>query len=159
MTPQSDLPWAWFQLPLIKPYVQFSRIRLSNHLLPKAFTAPAWPSGIASSEVPEYFQEFLASVQSPAPSFLQKHDEGIAPSLSQGYVVLAIVSVLWATPTPLPTQWNFVLPYIHRLSRYFGTSVRVSCATPHGFPCVSPLLPRESAYGSFVQISVSAFPS
>ncbi|MBW2342150.1 MAG: GNAT family N-acetyltransferase [Deltaproteobacteria bacterium] len=39
MGSQSDLPWAWFQLPLIKPYIQFSRIRLSNHLLPKAFTA------------------------------------------------------------------------------------------------------------------------
>ena len=29
----------YLQLPLIKPYVQFSRIRLSNHLLPAAFTA------------------------------------------------------------------------------------------------------------------------
>src|SRR3989304_8591683 len=27
----------YFQLPLIKPYVQFSRIRLSNYLLPEVF--------------------------------------------------------------------------------------------------------------------------
>ena len=27
----------YLQLPLVKPYILFSRIRLSNHLLPEAF--------------------------------------------------------------------------------------------------------------------------
>jgi hypothetical protein len=34
-------------------------------------------------------------------------------------------------------------PYIHPLPPCMA-SARVSRATPHGFPCVSPLLPRES---------------
>ena len=72
-------------------------------------------------------------MQSPAPSFLQKHDEGIAPSLSQGYVVLEILSVLWATPTPLQTHWNFGLPYIHQL--LFAHSIR------KGLPCYPTWLP------------------
>ena len=38
------------------------------------------------------------------PSLLEKRDEGIAPSLSQGYAVLEIQAVIWANPTPLPTQ-------------------------------------------------------
>jgi hypothetical protein len=47
--------------------MQFSRTRLSDHLLPVAFATPAWPSGIVSSEVPGSSLEFLAS---PAISFL-----------------------------------------------------------------------------------------
>ena len=42
----------YLQFPLIKPYVQFSRIRLSDYLHPAAFAIPAWPPGIVSSEVP-----------------------------------------------------------------------------------------------------------
>src|SRR3989304_5509240 len=96
----------YLQLPLIKPYVQFSRIRLSNHLLPEAFAA-AWPSGIVSSEGPGSFRSFQHCAIS-YPSFLQKRDEGIAPSLFQGCAVLEILAVLWATPTPLQTRRNFV---------------------------------------------------
>lgn len=40
----------YLQLPLIKPDVRFSRIRLSNHLLPEAF-AFTWPFSIASTGV------------------------------------------------------------------------------------------------------------
>jgi hypothetical protein len=92
----------YFQLPLIKPDVRFSRIRLSNHLLPGAF-AFAWPFGIASTGVPETFGVYSVTAISFS-SLLEKRDEGIAPFLSQGYVVLEIQAVLWATPTPLPTQ-------------------------------------------------------
>ena len=92
----------YFQLPLVKPDVRFSRIRLSNHLLPEAF-AFAWPSGIASTGVPGTFGVDSVTAIS-FPSLLEKHDEGIAPFLSQGYVVLEMQAVLWATPTPLPTQ-------------------------------------------------------
>jgi len=48
----------YLQLPLIKPDVQFSRIRLSDNLLPEAFANHAWPSGIVSSEVPGLFWSF-----------------------------------------------------------------------------------------------------
>ena len=94
--------WLYLQFPLVKPYVRFSRIRLSNHLLPEAF-AFAWPSGIASTGVPGTFGVDSVTAIS-FPSLLQKHDEGIAPFLSQGYAVLGIQAVLWATPTPLSTQ-------------------------------------------------------
>jgi hypothetical protein len=106
---------------------------------------PVWHYGIVSSEVPGYLGVNSVTAIS-YPSLLQKLDEGIAPSLSQGCVVLEILTVVWATPTPLQTQWNFDLPYIHQLSRYFWTSARVSRATLYGFPCVSTLLPRESIY-------------
>jgi hypothetical protein len=58
-----------------------------------AFTdSPAWPSGIVSTEDSEIYGVNSISAIS-FPSLLQKHDEGIAPSLSQGYVVLAIPTV------------------------------------------------------------------
>jgi hypothetical protein len=82
----------YLQLPLIKPDVRFSRIRLPNHLLPEAF-AFAWPSGIATTGVPGTFGVYSVTAIS-FPSLLQKRDEGIAPSLSQGYVVLEIQAVL-----------------------------------------------------------------
>ena len=65
---------------------------------------PAWLSGIVSSEVPGSFLEFPARCAISCPLLLQKHDKSIAPSLSQGYVVLEIQSVIWANPTPVPTQ-------------------------------------------------------
>ena len=92
----------YLQLPLVKPYVQFSRIRLSDHRLPEAF-AYAWPSGIVSTEGLELFGVCSVSAIS-SPFLLQKHDESIAPSLSHGFALLEIQTVLWATPTPLPTQ-------------------------------------------------------
>ena len=93
----------YLQFPLIKPYVQFSRIRLSNHLLSEAF-AFAWPSGIASTGVAETNFGVYSVTAISFPSLLQKHDEGIAPFLSQSYVVFGMQAVLWATPTPLPTR-------------------------------------------------------
>jgi hypothetical protein len=92
----------YLQFPLVKPYVRFSRIRLSSHLLPEAFT-PAWPAGIVSSGDPGITGVYSVTAIS-FPSFLQKHDEGIAPSLSQSYIVFEILAVLWATPTPVPTR-------------------------------------------------------
>src|SRR3989338_845852 len=142
----------YFQLPLIKPYVQFSRIRLSNHLLPEAFAVSClafWYSFLGNSR--NFSGVFSISAIS-IPSFLQKHDEDIAPSLLQGYVVLAIPAVLRATPTPLQTSQNFGFPYIYELP-YCMAFVRVSRATPYGFPCVSPLLPRKSTYW-FWQLSL-----
>jgi hypothetical protein len=73
---------------------------LSRHLLPVAFTdSPAWPSDIVSSEVPESFQEFQvpnAFGTISFPSFLQKRDEGIAPSpdFHRDFVVLEILAVI-----------------------------------------------------------------
>ena len=99
----------YLQFPLVKPDGRFSRIRLSNHLLPEAF-AHACPAGIVSSEVPGIKGVYSVAAIS-FPSLLRKHDEGIASSLSQSYVVFEIVAVIWATPTPVPTQWNFVSLY------------------------------------------------
>ena len=107
--------------------------------------SPAWPSGIVSSEITENFSGVFSISAISIPSFLQKHDKGIAPSLLQGYVVLAIPTVLRATPTPLQTSQNFGFPYIYELP-YCMAFVRVSRATPYGFLCVSPLLPRKSTY-------------
>src|SRR5512139_2888300 len=60
------------------------------------------------------------------PSLLQKRDEGIDPSLFQGYAVLETQTVVWATPTPLQTRWNFVPLY---------PSVAVLCRVCKGLPC------------------------
>jgi hypothetical protein len=92
----------YLQLLLVKPDVRFSRIRLSDHLLPEAFTY-AWPSGIVSTEGLELFGVYSVSAIS-YPFLRQKQDESIAPSLSQSFVVFEMITVLWATPTPLPTQ-------------------------------------------------------
>jgi len=51
-------------------------------------------------------------------------------------------------------------PYIHPLLSCIA-SERASRAIPHGFPCVSPLLPRKShlsVLAVFVRTDVSAFP-
>jgi hypothetical protein len=59
-----------------------------------AFTdSPAWPSGIVSTEDSEIYGVNSISAIS-FPSLLQKHDEGIAPSLFQGFVVLKMIAVL-----------------------------------------------------------------
>src|SRR3972149_8553524 len=139
----------YFQLPLIKPYVQFSRIRLSNHLLPQAFAgcvlSPAWPSGIVSSEVPESSPGFQACRNPLIPSLLQKHDEGIAPSLSQVYALLRCSRYYGRLRLPCKPHRTSALPYIYK-SPLCMASARVSRATPYGFLCVSPLLPRKSTY-------------
>jgi hypothetical protein len=64
---------------------------------------PAWHSGIVPTGVLEYLGVNSVTAIS-FPSLLQKRDEGIAPFLSQGSVVLEILTVLWANPTPLQTQ-------------------------------------------------------
>ena len=116
-----------------------------------------WHSSLRSSQI---ILEFIALPQSPLLSLLQKRDEGIAPSLFQGFVVLEMLSVLWATPTPLRTCWNFVSLYpsvapIHR-------------DIPKGLPCCSVWLPLRvapatpeahlSVMAVFVRTSVPAFP-
>ena len=117
------------------------RIRLSDHLLPEAF-ALAWPSGIVSSEVPESYLEFPASPQSPAlPSFRNTMK---ALPLSSPKVLLSLRSNRYYGQLRLPCRPSkFSSPYIHPLPPCMA-SARASRATPHGFPCVSPLLPRES---------------
>ena len=130
----------YLQLPLLKPDVRFSRIRLSNHLLPEAF-AFTWPSSIASTWVLEIFGVNSVTAIS-FPSLLQKHDEGIAPFLSQSYVVLEIQAVLWATPTPFSTQWNFVSLYPPVAAS--AASTRVSRV--HSRIAAPPLLPRKFIY-------------
>jgi hypothetical protein len=132
-------------LGLIKPYVRFSRIRLSDHLLPEVFTDICLTLRHSFHQSSRIFSGVNSISVISFPSLLQKHDEGIAPSLSQSYVVFEMQAVLWATPNPLQTQWNFGLPYIHQLLSC-SASARVSRATPYGFPCVSTLLPRESTY-------------
>jgi len=89
---------------------------------------------------------------------LQKRDEGIAPSLSQSYAVFEILSVLWTTPTPLQTRWNFVPLY---------PSVAVLGSLCKGLPCylvwpplrVAPDTPgvHLSVLAVFVRTGVPAF--
>jgi hypothetical protein len=129
----------YLQLPLVKPYIRFSRIRLSDHLLPEAF-ALAWPSGIVSSEVPESwsFQHYAISY----PSLLRKPMKALP--LPSPKVVLSLRSKRYYGQLRLPYRPNGIsYPYIHLLPPCMA-SVRASRATPHGFSCVSPLLPRKS---------------
>ena len=133
----------YLQFPLVKPDSRFSRIRLSNHLLPEAF-AFAWHSGIVSSGDPGITGVYSVAAIS-FPSLLRKHDEGIAPSLSQSYVVFEIVSVQYEQ-LRLPYQPDRIsFPYIHQLpSEGIGTGL--PCSLSYGFPCMPPLSPRESIY-------------
>ena len=56
-----------FSIPChLKPYVRFSHIRLSDHLLPVAFATRAWPSGIVPSEVPGLPRSSQPQQQSPS---------------------------------------------------------------------------------------------
>jgi len=138
--------------------MRFSRTRLSDHLLPAAFAILAWPPGIVSTEVAA-FLEFPAFKGNLLPLPLQKHDESIAPSLSQGSAVLGILSVLWATPTPLPAGWNFVSLY---------PPVAAPHSTRKGLPCYPVWLPlrvalatpgaRRSVLAVIVKTGVPAFP-
>ena len=52
-----------------------------------------WPSGIVSSGDPRITGVYSVAAIS-LPSLLRKHDEGIAPSLSQSYVVFEILAVI-----------------------------------------------------------------
>ncbi len=132
----------YLQFPLINPYVRFSRIRLSDHLLPVAFPTPAWPSGIVSSEVPGSFLEFPAST---AISFLPLFRNMMkAVSLPSPKVVLPLRSDRYYGQLRLPCRPDGIsFPYIHPLLSCTA-SVRASRATSYGLPCVSPLIPRES---------------
>ena len=102
--------------------------------------APVWPSGIVSSEVPESwsFQHYAISY----PSLLRKPMKALPlPSLK---VLLSLRSKRYYGQLRLPCRPSEISsPYIHPLLSCTA-SARVSRATPHGFPCVSPLLPRES---------------
>ena len=92
-------------------------------------------------------------MQSPFPSLLQKRDEGIAPSLSQGCVVLEILAVLWATPNPLQTQLNFVSLYppvatLHGILKGLPCypvwpQLHATPATPEGLPIGSVSLGHD----------------
>ena len=129
----------YLQLPLVKPYIQFSRIRLSDHLLPEAF-ALAWPSGIVSSEVPESwsFQHYAISY----PSLLRKPMKALP--LPSPKVLLSLRSIRYYGQLRLPCRPGEISsPYIHPLPLCMA-SARTSRAIPLDFPCVSPLLPRKS---------------
>jgi hypothetical protein len=104
----------YLQLPLIKPYVRFSRIRLSDHLLPVAFASPAWPSGIVSSEVPEPFLEFTAST---AISFLHLFRNTMkALPLPSPKVMLSLRYKRYYGQIRLPCRPGKISsPYIYRL--------------------------------------------
>jgi len=133
----------YLQFPLIKPYIRFSRIRLSNHLLPEAFTS-AWPSGIVSSGDPGITGVYSVTAIS-SPSLLRKRDESIAPSLSQSYVVFEIQTVQYGQLRLPHRPSGTSFPYIHSLPSE-GVDTGLPYLLSHGFPCVSPLLPRESFY-------------
>ncbi len=105
------------------------------------FRKAAWPSGIVSSEVLEPLRSFQPQRQSPVrPLFRNPMKALPLPSPK--------VLLLW---DPIGTVGNS-----DSLTGRKGTSspyippfmpctlpARASRATPHGFPCVSPLLPRE----------------
>ncbi len=103
--------------------------------------APAWPSGIVSSEVPESYLEFPASPQSPAlPSFRNPMKALPLPSPK---VLLSLESHRYYGQLRFPCRPGGISsPYIHPLPPCTA-SARASRATSHGFPCVSPLLPRK----------------
>src|SRR4030043_949546 len=104
--------------------------------------APVWLSGIVSSEVPESSLEFPASPQSPAlPSFRNSMKALPLPSPK---VLLSLRSKRYYGQLRFPCRPSqFSVPYIPPLPPCVA-SARTSRATPHGFPCVSPLLPRVS---------------
>jgi hypothetical protein len=105
----------------------------------------AWLSGIAPTEYPG-----TCGVDSVAaisfPSLLQKHDEGIAPSRSQGYVVLEIQTVYYEQLRlpcrPGETSFPLYSPVavLHSIDKGLPRSLS------YDFPCVPPLLPQESIY-------------
>jgi len=119
----------YLQLPLIKPYVRFSRIRLSNHLLPEAF-AFAWPPGIASTGVAETtFLEFIALPQSP--------------------FLLSFRSVMKALPLPSPKVMLSL-----GCKRYYG-QLRLPCRPSEiSFPYIHQLPLSQHRQGSPVFILV-----
>src|SRR4030043_2059009 len=103
--------------------------------------APAWPSGIVSSEVPGSCLEFPASPQSPTlPSFRNTMKALPLPSHK---VSLSLRSKRYYGQLRFPCRPSeFSSPYIHPLPPCMASAM-ASRATPHGFPCVSPLLPRK----------------
>ena len=121
--------------------MRFSRTRLSDTRLPSAFAIPAWPPGIVSSEVPGSSLEFLAS---PAISVLLLFRNSMkALPLPSPKVSLSFGSIRYYGQLRLPYKpAGSSSPYIHP-SPSCMASVRASRATPHDFPCVSPLLPRK----------------
>ena len=122
------------------PYVQFSRIRLSDHLLPEAFATPAWPSGIVSSGCPGPLG-VLSISQSPVLSSFGNPMKALP--LPSPKALLSLRSHRYYGQLRLPYRPHGTsFPYIHQLLPCTA-SVRASRATPHDFPCVSPLLPRK----------------
>ena len=96
-----------------------------------------WYSLLQSSRT---LPEFIACAIS-CPSLLQKHDESIAPSLSQSFAALR--SKRYYGQLRLPNRPEGIsFPYIPPLLSSTAPA-RVSRATPPDFPCVSPLLPRK----------------
>lgn len=150
--------WLYLQLPLVKPYVQFSRIRLTDHLLPEAFTY-AWPSGIVPTEVTELFGVYSVAAIS-FPFLRQERDESIAPSLSQSYVVFEMITVVWATPTPAPTRWNFVslYPPVAPCRHRCGSPAFIVVWLPLRVVPVTPGV-HLSVMAVIVKIDASAFPN
>jgi len=88
--------------PLIKPDVRFPEYGFPIIFFQGLSLSLGLPV-IASTGVIEIFRVNSVAAISFS-SLLQKHGEGIAPSLSQGYVVLEIQAVIWANPTPLSTR-------------------------------------------------------
>ena len=148
----------YLQLPLIKPYVRFSRIRLSNHLLPEAF-AFAWPSGIASTGVPGKIMEFIALPQSPFLCSL-KSVMKVLP-LSSPKVMLSLRYMRYYGQLRLPCRPSETsLPYIHQLPlprHRQGSPVFIVVWLPLR---VTPVTPEAhlSVLVVFVRIDASVFP-
>ena len=122
--------------------------------------SPAWPSGIVSSEVPGSFLEFSALCAISFPLLLQKHDKSIAPSLSQGYVVLEIQSVHMGKSDSLadPVKFRFListgcLPARHRQ----GSPVFILVWLPLRVTPVTPEV-HLSVMVVIVRIDAAVFP-
>jgi hypothetical protein len=138
--------------------MQFSRTRLSNHLLPEAF-ACAWPAGIASTGVTGKIMEFIALPQSP---FLHSFRSvmKVLP-LSSPKVMLSLRYKRYYRQLRLPCRPSETSsPYIHQLplSRHRqGSPVFIIVWLPLR---VTPVTPGAhlSFMVVFVRIDAPVFP-
>jgi len=150
----------YFQLPLIKPYVRFSRIRLSNHLLPEAFADCSclafWYSLFRSSR---NTLEFIALT---AISFLHlfRNSMKVLP-LPSPKVMLSLRSKRYYEQIRLPCRPGKIsFPYIYRLppnEHQQGSPVFIVAWLPLR---VTPVTPEAhlSVLAVFVRIDAPVFP-
>jgi len=130
----------YFQLSLIKLYVQFSRTRLSQ--------SPGGPSGIVSLRISESSPEFSAFTQSPL--LLSLRNVMKASPLPSLKVMLSLSYMRYHEQFQLPYKPDVIsFPYIHRLLPCWA-SAGVSRTTPEVYLLVLAIIVTVSV-ASFLQ--------